>query len=1579
MSEWTKENVKRWLLSIGIPDPVANKFYDGDVHGKVLEIYRKEHLMEDFNVAIGNARLILHHRDKWLDLEKQTLTTPSSGKSVLVAPAAVSPDHSERLSPDAVEESVRTGLEGTLQPAVRPKIPMSHPAVKKSTRKKKPTQTDKEPHAPYVEKSKSEDSTEKDVIVSPRQRIKTSPAPSSTGKSECDSDHDDTDLLVVRKTPASLEVAPFQISHGTPQNDVPKNKSSVDFPQSPRPPKPRPALQPSNEEGQALMQVEGKSESVTKIKPPTSADKTSQDTQTNEARLRTLLTGDDRGDLDQLSYPLLVANKTPTLSPACSRIDYIRQRFGFIKTIRWTTALDFDSDSLSDGLCKLYHDDRMVTLQQPDLFRDIESEEDLRNKIRFPEKTLWLFANGREDHPSIHTPHMDLQEWNKERSRDVEASISFFAQPSVIPKGRASIVFLLMSNDDLGIICDIFRKIASSFKGLDNITCIAEDENVYSQFAKGVEKWFTKSELDERSLVGLEWQEIDRIIMRMSGVNQINASQLPTSTPGKCFLSEKQKDEWDDITVVCKNECENTDMDESSQGYQKFAGEKELNFYRGEQADWWNFAIGEREEQIHKSCGHVLKRKGFGEVLKKVKKPLESSKVEDSLIVTVTLLHQPGAGGSTLARHVLWQLHKDVRCIVVNRITSNTVNQVMEARKYGYTKEKAGKIPPVCVLIDNFDDLEVLDLIGDLEEASKGIHLDGGAVCVLLHCKRNMDPYQMIQELSRNQDLYIPLTHKLYPKEKEWFQKKYSELERKESEFNTGDYNPDNLLAFMVMKEEFNKEYIKRVVSEILHHGDIKSNEISLIKYCAFLNTYMHEAEIPISCCDVLMETQLKSRKTTYLTKKHTKNWEKSVSASFKIIVVMTENRTLKIFHKSIAEEALRQTQEMSGNQSVKDVALEFLNSELLRSPSHSKKDLKNTVHNLLIRRIRLGSADNTKTDFSGLIEDVYKQKSQGPEKAAKILETGLDILNDAFIAQHLARLYLKEGNFQMAHASIDKALEINPKKPYFWDTKGRISQKHLKTLSAPCLGNQQVLDKDVSKEIINLSFSAIDAFRKSFDFSKETMQMEFSALYAHLNVAFELLHVISVCVEPFRSSKDGNAFKTYLLNLNKRTDEYPQWDQECDSQIRELKSRVDSALDIMDNTLTYYKDGSSANIVGEKLEEMREELNKYSNMYEKYYGEPVPFDTCNEEDPKSLAEHRRRVVINLHCSRFGDIFNLAEENKRNLEKSRQLLLQNSSNYTVFDLKILVFIHLALLSSGKEYMSADEVYAKFVRPLNDGDRGKTDNRWAPFLMMMFLWPIQDSESERRDREDVIHYIEKLKIRADGGHNVKGLQMSRQEKSIGHTRFNMKPRTHFFLGRGQGLKVFVHINEILATQSKLERREFWQSSTVKDRLVRLEGILLNNTSLVYGYKKDKKIIIKLAVPSHKHTQSQESVTFYLGFSWSGPVAYSVTPKGKESCDDNEPRHFHKAYPKHILPRSKSKASSSDDTSQIDRLQKKCQELHNELLELQESLRDRKLKSLEKKEITRRITAKQRELDRKSSELMHAWQKETYDDG
>lgn len=104
-------------------------------------------------------------------------------------------------------------------------------------------------------------------------------------------------------------------------------------------------------------------------------------------------------------------------------------------------------------------------------------------------------------------------------------------------------------------------------------------------------------------------------------------------------------------------------------------------------------------------------------------------------------------------------------------------------------------------------------------------------------------------------------------------------------------------------------------------------------------------------------------------------------------------------------------------------------------------------------------------------------------------------------------------------------------------------------------------------------------------------------------------------------------------------------------------------------------------------------------------------------------------------------------------------------------------------------------------------------------------------------------------------------------------------THFFLGKGYGLSKIVQKNKIdkLISGSLDEKRMKW-----------LHGTVWNNTMIghilrrVSGWTKDRNLFIRghikefpvLALHRDSVPNGNENVTFYLGFSFNGLVAFNI---------------------------------------------------------------------------------------------------------
>lgn len=94
------------------------------------------------------------------------------------------------------------------------------------------------------------------------------------------------------------------------------------------------------------------------------------------------------------------------------------------------------------------------------------------------------------------------------------------------------------------------------------------------------------------------------------------------------------------------------------------------------------------------------------------------------------IYYQPGAGGSTTGRQVLWNIKEKYRCCVVKTVTKQTCAQICELRRH---KEDQDALP-VLVLVD-LDDEEAVSRFYD-DMVAEGHKHTCDTFCVLLLCCR---------------------------------------------------------------------------------------------------------------------------------------------------------------------------------------------------------------------------------------------------------------------------------------------------------------------------------------------------------------------------------------------------------------------------------------------------------------------------------------------------------------------------------------------------------------------------------------------------------------------------------------------------------------------------------------------------------------------------------------------------------------------------------------------------------------------------------------------------------------------------
>ena len=594
-------------------------------------------------------------------------------------------------------------------------------------------------------------------------------------------------------------------------------------------------------------------------------------------------------------YPFLV------LSTPDEHMDeeYLEENMSFLSSIPWRAVFDTGSDG------KIYQ----YMKSKGKLFRNRECEdldphtdcnvqapekvEELKEDIRSSPQASWIFTNGSEE---IKSETMELKKWKQFRRRGLREFIDFYRQE--FQTSRCIFVFVLLSRD-YDISLEVADEISTTFN--NQLLCIAETSQITEPWMDKLVEIHTvdKDALERRTVSGLDWHHVSAIVDEISEKDLTSKIQLTTKGGAPITLPDSKKNEWADLDILSATQCEGVIKDKKK--LDAFRVEKEKHFYRGGSPQWWNYYF--KTQVCARSQHKRLKRM--------VEENLEGKAFQaDDGFGQVTLYHQPGAGGTTSAKHVLWDLKTDYRCAEVKHITGDTFDQITQFHNFKESTVEGAVPKPVLLLLDNPDEEKAKNLIKKIKEKARSTYSEGQQLfCVLLLVLRK----KTATLLTEDDNFYtynLALKHQLDQAEQTWFSTAYKDMEQRK------ENDPETLVAFNILKENFDKSYIERTVRGIVKEIT-DDKEVKLLKMLSLLNMYdVYKRPVPTSAFDHFMNptTPPEGKKYSWgIMGSHLKPlWENHLSEAIRILLNVNSgyNPTMKliplcIFHPLMSEAIL--------------------------------------------------------------------------------------------------------------------------------------------------------------------------------------------------------------------------------------------------------------------------------------------------------------------------------------------------------------------------------------------------------------------------------------------------------------------------------------------------------------------------------------------------------------------------------------------------------------------------------------------------------------------------------------------------
>lgn len=1162
-------------------------------------------------------------------------------------------------------------------------------------------------------------------------------------------------------------------------------------------------------------------------------------------------------------YPLLFVS--PFDSNIGNTIDM--NNFEFFIDLDANAIFDFDYAVGPKGLYEFVDSDKEQALKalttdnfDPNSNENQFREETLTNlleDIKTSSLKPWIFCNGYHE---MNKPPLNILEWKKSRSKGFQEAIRFYS--TEIPRGRALVLFFLLSKD-YEIMLEVAEHVILNFQ--DHWVLFAESEDIANHWqAELINRHIVeKEQIVGRSVIGMPWNHLNQTIKELTCAKRANRCEIPTSNGSYCHLKEKKKNDLVDLEILSRNECEDQELARDQMRLAKHQRDEQEKFYKGENVSWWNFWFHD----------HVLKRKVHEQLMEKVKDAMEGRKAEDdNKIGLVNIYHQPGAGGTTTARHILWDLKRKYRCCIVKQITDQTVDQITALRNYEETDDPK----PPLILIENGDEEKVGEMFALLQNRARIVarrSTDMKVFCVLFLCTRRTNIPNTIDDAS------VALKHELSEKELMWFTNRSRDLEKRFLEKEGPD--PRFLISFNILKENFNYDYIHRTAVELVK-GVTDEKERRVLKYLSMLNTFDLEWQpIPISAFDPIMINFQRGNTFTFglanTRNKHlNKAWEQTISQPLQVLLNRTSRagfgsqlKGLSIVNPLFAAEIFSCFNQPPDTLSM--IFMEFLDCPIFKSFNNlSCKELKKIVRSIMKKREE--KDDTRKVKFSPLIMKLLEDENE--EMAAKILIQGFDMTQDPMLCQQIARLYIHCKNWGFAAKYAKISTDMKPQNSFLWDTYGQVFKNQLYEKFTSLLKEETNVNGESIGDAIEVAKSGLAKFKKAQDVSENERSANDAGYFGEIRMIVLLLDVLRM--SPLGQQKDENSLHSYLTDKNVSPTEILDLKPEHVEFLKSLEVRSDNTLKTLEDKTIQLKDDTYYSLFGQNMPR-RNALATLRENLDSYFGEES--NTAPDHLSKiDKAEFRRRRVKRLGGRTLTNFRHI--DDKEKLHIILDLLLENikTEAWQPFDIitliNVVVAMRLLKINQTKlTYIQMVQLSRKCYERVVSSPEIRTDLE-AYMYFVLLNWPTELRRHAIRD----LCPVEQLNEAIKKWRKVFYAKHPRQKES---RPLRKRETTNFFLGTEKDMDAIVHTEELHDPKGKKFVRgdTIWESAHFVTKLIRLRGTLVNdgteiNCDIQTGSGGTVCIPVPTSIPIGDKSLWQRRVYFVLGFSWAGIKAYDV---------------------------------------------------------------------------------------------------------
>ena len=343
--------------------------------------------------------------------------------------------------------------------------------------------------------------------------------------------------------------------------------------------------------------------------------------------------------------------------------------------------------------------------------------------------------------------------------------------------------------------------------------------------------------------IRIEWSQFHTYIRQNSRFDTVSEKLVISSIGMPEPIIAKVVDVYarSGLSVLAYNECEELCKDPE---LTEKANSSMMEFLKGKPPSWSVFFHSEEGTKIPLTAP-IVKPLIERDLVNKIVRNLQANAERaDKCMKIVPIDHLPGTGGTTIAKHVLWKLRKEFRCVSMDGRSPNLHNFQDVAEKLlgfrGLQEDKATidgtsktrTCKPVLLLMDNstYEEAKLVQTkFHDLVD-ERGIKFNKTMGMILLVQQTSGMPGGCNDE--DKEDIHV--NTKFSEKEKQLFKAKLRELSINE------DISPENMIGFMIFSNADSEANINinDITMRMLQTMRSYPAQIKLLLYLAIFKFY---------------------------------------------------------------------------------------------------------------------------------------------------------------------------------------------------------------------------------------------------------------------------------------------------------------------------------------------------------------------------------------------------------------------------------------------------------------------------------------------------------------------------------------------------------------------------------------------------------------------------------------------------------------------------------------------------------------------------------------------------------------------